>query len=155
MLCEAVGDPALHGRQPMPLEQPQQAGRGVAVKAAEVPGNVAAVVTGTPIVVVAEVAAVTLVAAPRDVADVAAPGQVAAITLVAAPGDIVVVVVVVLVVVVVGGRAVVRVVAGVHRPPPRLPAPGRSVCMVSFNTQSPGRVVHRQDAAAATRTEIA
>ncbi|WP_030506593.1 hypothetical protein [Microbispora rosea] len=140
----------------MPLEQPQQAGRGVAVKAAEVPGNVAAVVTGTPIVVVAEVAAVTLVAVPRDVADVAAPGQVAAITLVAAPEDVAAVTLVaVIMVVVVGGRAVVRVVAGVHRPPPRLPAPGRSVCMVSFNTQSPGRVVHRQDAAAAIRTEIA
>ncbi|GLX09745.1 hypothetical protein Misp03_66710 [Microbispora sp. NBRC 16548] len=116
MLREAVGDPSLHGRQPLPLEQPQQAGRGVAVKAVK-----AAEVT-------------------RDVAAIAVIAAIAAIAVIA-----------------VAGRAVVCVVAGVHRPlaSPRLPVPGRSVCILSFNTQSPGRVVHRQGAVGATGAEIA
>lgn len=123
MLREAVGDPALHGRQPVPLEQPQQTGRGVVVKTAEVPevpGNLAITVPGTAVApIVTVIADVALIAKVMIVAAVTLSGGVTGVA-----G---------------GGRAVVRVVAGVHRPPPRLPAPGRSVCMLLFNTQSPGR----------------
>ncbi|MEU7913831.1 hypothetical protein [Microbispora bryophytorum] len=149
-----MGDPTLHGRQPLPLEQPQQARRGGAVRAANAvePANA-----------VKAVNAVNAVKATEDVT-AAARRTVATVTLGVLSTVVTAVTLGVLgtlvALVAVAGQAVVRVVAGVHRPPAspapaRQAGPGRSVCILSFTMQSPGRVVHRQGAASATGAEIA
>ncbi|MEU7887738.1 hypothetical protein AB0B54_19735 [Microbispora bryophytorum] len=154
-----MSDPALHGRQPLPLEQPQQARSGVAVRAANAvePTNaVKGVKVTEDVTVAARSATVTLGVLSMLVALVAHGVLSTAVTAVTAVTLGVLVVLVVLVAV--AGQAVVRVVAGVHRPPPRPAAPrwaGRSVCILSFTMQPPGRVVHRQGTASATGAEIA
>ncbi|GGO21746.1 hypothetical protein GCM10010116_43770 [Microbispora rosea subsp. aerata] len=69
MLRETVSDPALHGRQPAPLEQPQQARGGVAVK-------VVTAVGVTPADTTAARMTLAKTAAPADAtpADAAIPG---------------------------------------------------------------------------------
>lgn len=139
MLREAVGDPALHGRQPVPLEQPQQAGRGVVVKTAEVPevpGNLAITVPGTAVApIVTVIADVALIAKVMIVAAVTLSGGVTGVAGVDGPSSVWWPVFIVL----------------------RLACPRRAVRSACFySTRSlRGGVVHRQDAISAARAEIA